>query len=152
MAALDPITGAETLIDDALNKFIPDPVAAAAAKAQVLQIMTTAATSALQAQAQIITAEANNSNKLASSWRPMLMYCFILILFNNYFLAPYLQALFSFSVTLSIPAQMWSLLNLGVGGYIMGRSVEKITSPHPVTGVSPLTSTVQSVANIFKGA
>jgi hypothetical protein len=34
------------------------------------------------------------------------------------------QVLLSLSVTLEIPSAMWDLLKLGVGGYIIGRSVE----------------------------
>lgn len=47
------------------------------------------------------------------------------IVANNYILAPYMQALFSFSVALAVPEPMWELPKLGVGGYILGRSGEK---------------------------
>ena len=48
------------------------------------------------------------------------------IIVNNYILAPYLQAAFGWSVTLDLPPEMWTLLTVGVGGYVVGRSGEKI--------------------------
>lgn len=52
------------------------------------------------------------------------------IVVNNYILAPYLQAAFGWwwSVTLDLPPEMWTLLTVGVGGYVVGRSGEKIVA------------------------
>jgi len=54
------------------------------------------------------------------------MLTFVAIIANNYILAPYLQAMFGWSVALDIPPDMWDLLKLGLGGYMIGRSGEKI--------------------------
>jgi len=69
----------------------------------------------------------------------------------NYIQAPIMQAILHVTLSLPIPPNMWTLLDIGVGGYISSRGLEKMTTPHPVTGVSPIASTVQSVANVFKG-
>lgn len=58
------------------------------------------------------------------------MWLFILVLFNNFILAPYVTLMFGVDVTLSVrtdalPKEMWELLTLGVGGYIGGRTIEK---------------------------
>jgi len=108
-----------------------------------LQAMTT--------QAGVITAEAQSLNKLEASWRPILMYVFMTILVFNYILAPLIQAIFHVTISLPVPPQMWTLLDIGVGGYITSRGIEKVTTPHPMTGVSPIASTVQAVGNVFKG-
>jgi hypothetical protein len=76
-------------------------------------------------RSNVIIAEAQGGSSLQRNWRPMLMLTFGVIIANNYIIAPYLSALFGFSVTLEIPPDMWGLLKLGVGGYIVGRSAEK---------------------------
>lgn len=73
----------------------------------------------------IITAEAKSEHWLTANWRPMLMTIFGLIVANNYIIYPYLQWMFGDGVMLELPPQMWDLLKIGVGGYIVGRSAEK---------------------------
>lgn len=58
---------------------------------------------------------------LARSWRPLTMLTFTYIIAHSFVLAP----LFGLEV-LPIPPDMWELLKLGMGGYIIGRSAEKI--------------------------
>ena len=54
------------------------------------------------------------------------MWICIIVIANNYILAPFANAIFGTSLSLSIPDPMWNLLTIGVGGYIAGRSGEKI--------------------------
>lgn len=76
-------------------------------------------------QRDIIVAEAQGKRWLQNNWRPALMAIFGLIVANNYILAPYLGAMFGTNVVLDLPPDMWALLKIGVGGYIVGRSAEK---------------------------
>ena len=78
-------------------------------------------------QRDIITAEAKSQSSLARNWRPITMLCFVAIIANNYLLFPYVQLFGGSAVQLDIPPDMWSLLKLGIGGYILGRSSEKIS-------------------------
>lgn len=153
--ALDPITGAEQLVDDALNKFIPDPAQKAAASAQVLSIIETAKTQLYQSQAQVIVAETNSTSWMTKNWRPSLMFTFIAILIFNYILAPIVHGFGGSLLELTIPPNMWSLLQLGVSGYIGGRTIEKVatmaTTPNPSTGVTPTQSMTSAITNLFKG-
>ncbi len=55
------------------------------------------------------------------SWRPILMLAFGFIVIYEYFLAN----VFGLPKS-NLPIQFWDLLNLGIGGYIIGRSAEKI--------------------------
>lgn len=80
----------------------------------------------MRAQRDIILAEAQSQSVLARNWRPGLMTLFGFIIFNNYVLNPWLTALLSVNVMMEIPPDMWALLKIGLGGYVVGRSGEKI--------------------------
>ena len=79
----------------------------------------------LKAQMNIILAEAKSDSWLAANWRPLIMVLFGVIIANNYILNPWLNALFDINVMMEIPTDMWALLKLGLGGYVIGRSAEK---------------------------
>lgn len=76
-------------------------------------------------QAQVIMAEAKNG-WLSRSWRPILMFVFMAIIINNFLIWPYSQELGIVAKQLEFPVWMQDLLKLGVGGYIGGRTVEKV--------------------------
>ena len=79
----------------------------------------------LEQQASVVRAEATGESFMQRNWRPITMLTFVFIIANNYILFPYLQLFFSTGVALTIPPDMWGLLRLGLGGYVVGRSVEK---------------------------
>ena len=93
-------------------------------KAEIQKAAETAAAAMLEAQKIIIAQEAAG-NFLQRSWRPIIMLAFGFIIIYAYFLQP---AFFpdAIHVAETLPDQFWSLLNLGVGGYVIGRSAEKI--------------------------
>lgn len=72
-------------------------------------------------QADIIIAEAKG-NWLQRSWRPILMLAFGFIVIYVKFLAP----LFDLKIP-ELENEFWNLLQLGIGGYVIGRSAEKIS-------------------------
>ncbi|NRA88920.1 MAG: hypothetical protein HRU28_16375 [Rhizobiales bacterium] len=64
------------------------------------------------------------------NWRPHLMYMIMGIIVWVGVLVPLIEAIFTIKIHVaesfgSIPEAMWSLLQLGVGGYIGGRTLEK---------------------------
>jgi len=74
-----------------------------------------------QMQTDIIITEAKG-NWIQRSWRPILMMAFGFIVIYVKFLAPLLG--------LTIPEleiEFWELLKIGIGGYVVGRSAEKIS-------------------------
>lgn len=146
----DPVSAVAGVVQSIINEF-PTPEQKAQAQQSLAQMYMNGQLAAMTTQAGVITAEANSLNKLEASWRPILMYVFMTILVFNYILAPILQAAMHTTISLPIPPNMWTLLDIGVGGYITSRGIEKVTTPHPVTGVSPVASTVQSIAGMFKG-
>ena len=84
--------------------------------------------SKLQTSAGIVTAEAKSEHWLAANWRPVTMLTFVFIIANNYILYPYLALFFEEAPKLEIPPDMWALLKIGLGGYVVGRSAEKVAA------------------------
>jgi len=72
-------------------------------------------------QADIIITEAKG-NWLQRSWRPILMLAFGFIVIYVKFIAP----LFDLRIP-ELENEFWNLLQLGIGGYVVGRSAEKIS-------------------------
>jgi len=79
----------------------------------------------IQTQGKIIEAEAKGDSWLQRSWRPITMLVFVFIIANNYIIYPYISHFGGKAISLSIPPDMWSLLKIGLGGYVVGRSIEK---------------------------
>nr|WP_312037212.1 3TM-type holin [Pseudoalteromonas sp. MMG012] len=69
----------------------------------------------LAAQSQIITAEAHGESALQRCWRPITMLTFLVLIICDSF------GLLAFRLS----EQAWELLQLGIGGYVIGRTVEK---------------------------
>jgi len=80
-----------------------------------------------QMQTDIILAEAKG-NWLQRSWRPILMMAFGFIVIYVKFLAPV------FNLTIpELEIEFWELLKIGIGGYVVGRSAEKISKNITIT-------------------
>ena len=123
-----PLTGILEGVGSIIGKFVVDPNEKLKASEELLKLqldfqgkLLEADAEFAKAQAGVITTEAGSSNWLASSWRPVLMLVFTYIILHNFVLAP----MFHLAVV-AIPPDMWDLLRLGIGGYVIGRSAEKI--------------------------
>lgn len=79
----------------------------------------------VSSQKEIIVAEIK-SGWLSRSWRPILMLSITAIIVNNYILYPYLSLFGVPAVALELPEKLYNLMTIGVGGYVVGRSGEKI--------------------------
>jgi hypothetical protein len=114
-----------------IDQVVEDKDEANKLKAQMITVFQNADlgkfTSLLKAQAGIIMAEANGHSWLQRNWRPMLMLIFMIIIANNYIIHPYLSLFTEKSLELEVPQNLWDLLKIGVGGYVVGRSGETIT-------------------------
>ena len=109
-----------------VGNLFPDPEARAEAEQKLAAALMAHSAELHKAQAEIISAEAKSEHWLAAVWRPILMLTIIAIIANNYVLAPYVALFFGVDVVLVLPDHLWDLLKIGVGGYIVGRSGEKI--------------------------
>lgn len=123
--SLNPLDSAFNFGSTLLDKFFPDKDAANKAKLMLLEMKQNGELSKLQTSAGIVTAEAKSDHWLAANWRPITMLTFVFIIANNYILYPYLALFFEEAPKLEIPPDMWALLKIGLGGYVVGRSVEK---------------------------
>lgn len=103
-----------------IDKTVEDKDQALQIKSNLQTMVLTGQMKEIEAAASIIQAEAQGESWLQRNWRPLLMCLFGLIIANNYLVVP----LFGTPMA-DIPPDMWELLKLGVGGYVVGRSVEK---------------------------
>ena len=80
-----------------------------------------------EVQGDIVKAEAQGESWLQRNWRPVLMMSIVAIVVNNYILVPYGQMFFPGNVAvLDLPPALWDLMKIGVGGYVVGRTGEKV--------------------------
>jgi len=90
-------------------------------------------TEIIKQQGNIVKAEAQSESWIARNWRPITMLTFVFIIANNYIIYPYLSLFGISAVALEIPPNMWELLKIGLGGYVVGRSVEKAVKNYTLT-------------------
>ena len=125
MSILSIIKNLIPTIGRTIEKAVTDKDAARRLKAEIETLLITAQSSMVESQSKIIIAEAQGESWLQRNWRPVTMLTFVFIIANNYIFVPYAVAFGSGVPMLDIPPGMWSLLTVGIGGYIGGRSYEK---------------------------
>ena len=118
--ALDPLTAALDVGGKLIDRLWPDPTQRDAAKLAMLELAQKGELAEFTARANIINTEAASENWLASSWRPILMLTFGALIVARWFgwAAP--------NLTEAEYLKLWSIVELGLGGYVIGRSAEKI--------------------------
>lgn len=111
--SLDPITAALETGKTLIDKFWPD-----AGEAERQKVQTFLAV--FMAQADVVKTEAASEHWLAANWRPLTMITFTALIVARWFgwAAPNLGE--------AEYLKLWSIVELGLGGYVVGRSVEKI--------------------------
>lgn len=83
-------------------------------------------TKLMEAQSSIIKAEATGQSWLQRNWRPLAMITFlVLIVFDAFGVLALCQRRLGIGPERLVD-DAWGLLKLGMGGYIVGRSAEKI--------------------------
>lgn len=90
------------------------------AKNKIFEVIREKELELQQMQTDIIIAEAKG-NWLQRSWRPILMLSFGFIVIYVKFIAP----LFDLRIP-ELENEFWNLLQLGIGGYVIGRTGEKM--------------------------
>ena len=113
------------ILFNTIEKSIPDKDLQEKLKAQLNQQLLQSSTEELKAAASIVEAEAK-AGWFTASWRPLLMYVLIFILIWNYILGPIVKFFFAAAITIDLPGDVWTLLQIGLGGYVVGRSGESI--------------------------
>lgn len=93
-------------------------------KEEVLQKVAQAQEHLLEVKKSIILAEANGS-KLQRNWRPILMIMFGVVIVYNVMIAPILFNTWGIPKP-ELTSDFWDVLKLSIGGYVIGRSTEKV--------------------------
>lgn len=117
---LDPISAALSIGDSIIRRLFPDPSDAQKAQLALLEMAQRGELAELSARAEIVKAEAASEHWLAATWRPILMLTFGGLIVARWFgwAAP--------NLTEAEYLKLWDIVEFGVGGYVVGRSVEKV--------------------------
>jgi hypothetical protein len=94
----------------------------------------------LELEKDIVLAEVQGEHWITYAWRPMLMMLFMAFLVLVGFVLPMVDLAVGKTIAYnprwaSLPDGFWQFLSVGVGGYIGGRSLEKIAGQVIATGV-----------------
>lgn len=112
--ALAPIVG------KVVGNLFPDPAERAKAEAEAMRQLLEHHGEIETAAAKIIQTEAASTHWLAANWRPLTMLVFVALIVARWFgwAAPGLAE--------AEYLKLWSIVEFGLGGYVVGRSVEKV--------------------------
>jgi len=131
MAALLPVLG--PILSDVVGRVLPADKNKAQEIERELSMALMQNTAEIEkAAASVVIAEANSEHKITATWRPILMLTITAIVGWNYLVAPLVELTVTLAtgnqipLSIPLPEELWTLLTVGVGGYVLGRSGEKI--------------------------
>lgn len=118
--SMDPLTAILDVGGKVIDRLWPDANEAAKARLALLDLAQRGELAELTGRINIIQTEAASSHWLAANWRPLMMLTFGALIVARWFgwAAPNLSE--------AEYLKLWDIVNLGLGGYVIGRSVEKI--------------------------
>ena len=118
--AADPITAALDVGGKLIDRLWPDPAQRDQAKLARLELAQKGELAEFTGRAEIVKTEAASNHWLAANWRPILMLTFGGLIVARWFgwAAPALSE--------AEYLKLWSIVEFGLGGYVVGRSAEKI--------------------------
>ena len=108
------------ILGKVVSNLFPDPEQKAKAEAEMMKTLLAHQAEIEGAAAKIIQTEAASQHWLAANWRPLTMLVFVCLIVARWFgwAAPNLSE--------AEYIKLWSIVEFGLGGYVVGRSVEKI--------------------------
>jgi hypothetical protein len=114
LPALVPILG------KALGNLIPDASARAQAEAEIAKQLLASSAELERAAGEIVRTEAASQHWLAANWRPLTMLIFVGLIVARWlgYSAP--------NISEAEVLMLWEIVKIGLGGYVVGRSVEKV--------------------------
>ena len=124
LPALLPVLG------DLFKRWFPDPAEAAKAQQDMVMALLAQQASLNAAAGDIIKAEAQSEHWLAACWRPILM-----LTFGGLIVARWL-GWSAPGISEAEVLKLWDIVQLGLGGYVIGRSIEKV-APQIAAAVAP---------------
>ena len=133
------ISGLAGPVSSVINKFITRKEDQMLAQAELEKITSGFKEKLLENQKNILDAQRDlistemKGSAMQRNWRPALMWVIIAIIANNYLLAPFLNHFVLYFGAegkllpiLELPDKLFNLMSIGLGGYVVGRSAEKI--------------------------
>jgi hypothetical protein len=107
-----------------ISELVPDDDKKREIRSALMEKMLDKDSDLVKAQASIITAEAQGEGFLQKAWRPITMLSFLVLLFTYWlgFAPPYVVD------NPDLVTELFSLLKIGIGGYIGSRGVEKVAT------------------------
>ena len=120
MTPIDPISAVLGIGGKLIDRLWPDPEQRTQAQLALMELAQKGELTELVERASIVKAEAESDYWLAATWRPILMLVFGGLIVARWFgwAAP--------NLTEAEYLKLWSIVELGLGGYVIGRSAEKI--------------------------
>lgn len=103
-----------------LDKVFPDPAQKAEAQAKLLQLQQAGELKELDSAMQIIVSEAKSDHFLVASWRPITMLTFVGLIVAKWL------GFTADGVTPEIELMLLEIIKVGLGGYVIGRTGEKM--------------------------
>ena len=108
------------IIGQVIDKIFPDKAAGDKAKIELMKLIQEGDIKELEGLSKIISAEANSTHWLAAIWRPFTMLVFLSMVVSWWF--GYVPP----NVTDALILELFGIIKLGLGGYLVGRSAEKV--------------------------
>ena len=131
IAALLPVLG--PIVGDVIKRVLPEDKDKRADIEREINMALLGNSAAIeQAAASVILAESKSEHWITATWRPILMLTITAIVGWNFLIAPLIELAVLLStndqvpLSIPLPEQLLNLLMIGVGGYVVGRSGEKI--------------------------
>ena len=114
LPALVPILG------DVNRRIVPDGEAQAKVEAELSLALMQRAQEIESAAAEVVQAEAQSEHWLTATWRPIVMLVLTSLIVARWlgYSAP--------GISEAEALKLWSIVEIGLGGYVIGRSAEKI--------------------------
>ena len=115
-AELKPVTGNVSAVGEVIDRLTLPAREKKQLETELFRVITECERQRMEAQASVIVEEVRG-NWLQRSWRPLVMLTFALIVLMGTFVS---------LPILSDTSRFWDLLEIGLGGYVVGRSGEKM--------------------------
>lgn len=114
------IKSVSELLQAGINRIWPDPTEEQKAQVEELKATLAFALSTFQGQVAVIVAEAQGEGFLQRNWRPITMLVFLWLIVS------YFYGWYGVNFSEALAIQLFELIKIGLGGYVVGRSVEKV--------------------------
>jgi hypothetical protein len=108
------------IVSRVVGNLFPDPAEKAKAEAEAMRQLLSAQSEIQAAASEIVRTEAASQHWLAANWRPLTMLTFVALIVARWlgYSAP--------NISEAEVLMLWEIVKIGLGGYVVGRSVEKV--------------------------